>query len=310
MQKRSRKKKQSAPSSGQERFRWQKFEDLVAEIQQELSPDGLVTANDKILGRSGQIRQIDVSVRKSIGEFELLIIVDCKDYKKRIDIKGVEEFIGMVADVGANKGAMVAASGYSDGAKKRAEQAGIDLLRPVHGGDHPWKTLVFVPAVCEATYIQAFSLKLSMTKPQHCSIPMAPDWRTLEIFDMGGRLLGTAQELIFAKWAEQELPPKTAKLRDYEFVQNPIKVRDAMIPGWFSEIEITADLLLKEEYYLGQISLQEARGMANEITKKVFLNNIKMETPAFEHIQKTWRRADSPEELAIDPMFLTRAINI
>jgi hypothetical protein len=79
----------------------------MAEIQAELSlPQATVTLNDKIMGSSGQLRQIDVSVRKKIAQFDVLIVLDAKAHKRKLDIKAVEEFKGLADDVGANKGAM------------------------------------------------------------------------------------------------------------------------------------------------------------------------------------------------------------
>jgi hypothetical protein len=95
-----------------ERVKWRRFEDLVATIQAALAKDAVVTPNDKVIGTlTGVPRQIDVSVRQKAGQFELLIVIDCKDYRRPVDVKDVEEFIGLVQDVGANKGAMVAPNG-------------------------------------------------------------------------------------------------------------------------------------------------------------------------------------------------------
>lgn len=275
-----------------------------------MSPKATVTANDKIVGKSGQTRQIDVSVRERVGEFEVLIVIDCKDYKKRIDIKGVEEFKGLAEDVSANKAAMVAASGYTEGAKRRAQQAGIDLLRPLDSGDHPWKTLIAIPSVCETTYIQAYSLKLENSIPQPFSISGTQDWRTLEIFDLTGKILGTAEELVFQRWAAGNFPLVNDTIEDFQFVKNPIKVRDGLIHHQLCEIKISATLMLKSEFYIGEVPLQEVRGMANELTGKAYLKNIRTETVEFEHIRNSWRKVDNLNELSIDPALTTRAINI
>lgn len=48
-------------------------------------------------------------------------IIDCKKRTKPIDIKDVEQFIGLVADTGANKGTIISSSGFTVGAKKRAK---------------------------------------------------------------------------------------------------------------------------------------------------------------------------------------------
>ena len=44
---------------------------------------------------SGTDRQIDVLVEDTIGQYTIRIVLDCKDYKTRVDIKGVEECAGL-----------------------------------------------------------------------------------------------------------------------------------------------------------------------------------------------------------------------
>jgi len=115
-----------------QRPKWKRFEELVAKIQADLAGDAVVTHNDRIMGRrSGVLRQIDVSIKSRVGQFHLLIVMDCKDYQRPLDVKDVEDFIGLSQDVAANKAALVAMNGYSEAARRRAEDAGIELYRPL-----------------------------------------------------------------------------------------------------------------------------------------------------------------------------------
>src|ERR1035437_9816242 len=102
--------------------KWREFEQLAAEIQRQLAPDARVETNVKLHGkRTGIDRQIDILVQQTVGQYPIRIIIDCKDYKKPVDVKELEAFMGMVEDVGANKGAMVAPSGFTSTAKQRAK---------------------------------------------------------------------------------------------------------------------------------------------------------------------------------------------
>jgi hypothetical protein len=93
---------------------------LVAKIQQQLAPKAEVLHDVKLDGRQSKTkRQIDVLVRENIGQYEIRIIIDCKDYKKPVDVKGVEEFYGLLHDVGAHKGVLVCPKGFSEAAKTR-----------------------------------------------------------------------------------------------------------------------------------------------------------------------------------------------
>src|SRR5436190_8121731 len=125
---------------------WKKFEELAATIQSDLAPDAKVTPNAKLPGKSGALRQVDILIEQRTGQYELRIIVDCKDYKNPVDIKDVETFLGLLSDVGAHKGAMIAANGFTTAAKERAASAGVDLFRLLDTRNQKWPSYVSVPA--------------------------------------------------------------------------------------------------------------------------------------------------------------------
>ena len=115
---------------------WRQLEELVADIQRDLAPGAEVLHNVKLKGRlSGVDRQIDVLVRQSIGQYEMKIAIDCKDHASAVDVKGVEEFFGLVNDVGAHQGAMVSPKGFTAAAKSRAQGYGMALYSPVDTGE-------------------------------------------------------------------------------------------------------------------------------------------------------------------------------
>src|SRR5215831_1699502 len=93
---------------------WKRFEKLVARMYSTLSAEARVKYDDRIVGRmSGIERQIDVSLRTSVPGSDLLLIVQCRDYNRALDVNDVGEFISVVDDVGANKGVMVAQRGFT-----------------------------------------------------------------------------------------------------------------------------------------------------------------------------------------------------
>jgi hypothetical protein len=60
------------------------------------------------------------------------IVIDGKFYRHKVDVKGVEPFIGMMSDIGAHKGLMITQEGYSQAAQDRAyndpEDIELDIL--------------------------------------------------------------------------------------------------------------------------------------------------------------------------------------
>lgn len=60
------------------------YEKIVAAIHRQFAGDANVTENEIITGKSGQPRQIDVSIRTIVdGAYTILVVIDCKNYKRR-----------------------------------------------------------------------------------------------------------------------------------------------------------------------------------------------------------------------------------
>jgi hypothetical protein len=121
------------------------LEILVAKIQERLAPGAEVIHDARLPSRSSKgTRQLDVLLRQRVGQYEMNIALECKDYNRPVDVKGVEEFHGLLQDVGANKGAMVCPRGFTQGAKDRATGLEIDLYSPIDTDPHKWQVRVEV----------------------------------------------------------------------------------------------------------------------------------------------------------------------
>ena len=70
-------------------------------------------------------RQIDVAVFNAGDVSHPLIAVECKRYKRKLNIQDVETFIGMKDDVGAENAILVCPLGFSRAAIRRAKAANV-----------------------------------------------------------------------------------------------------------------------------------------------------------------------------------------
>src|SRR4029077_3068862 len=106
------------------------YERFVFEKFRRLFPDAQVTLNDKIPGKqSGLLREIDISIKMTVGDTEIVYIVQCKDRGKRpADILILGEFSSVIKDVGATKGFLICTSGFAKSNYKYARTLGIELL--------------------------------------------------------------------------------------------------------------------------------------------------------------------------------------
>lgn len=84
---------------------WKKLEKVIADIQRVLAPNAVVQHDERVIGRSGALRKLDVSIRYSLGADPILIIVDCKHHSKdAVDRKEVAGFAEQLEDVRASLG--------------------------------------------------------------------------------------------------------------------------------------------------------------------------------------------------------------
>lgn len=88
-----------------------------------------IKSNVKIIGRYSKVeRQIDILVECNIAGFIFKIVVDCKYYNKKVDVKHVESFIGMINDLdGVQKGLIITEKGFTKAAINRAFNNPFDI---------------------------------------------------------------------------------------------------------------------------------------------------------------------------------------
>ena len=111
---------------------WKKYEREIHTEFRLLFPEAQVLWNQKLEGRSGAMRQVDVLIRDRAAGRTVNIVVDGKCFNRKVDVGVVESFTGLVRDVRADRGILVTNVGYTSGALKRAQSEGrgieLDIL--------------------------------------------------------------------------------------------------------------------------------------------------------------------------------------
>lgn len=106
-------------------------------LQAKLKDDGLSKLCafhlKKYRGKSGQEHEIDVSFEVALGELDLLILVECKEYARKVGVEDIMTFSYRMQDIGAHKGLIVTTTGFQEGAVKIAKAQRIGLLVAVKG---------------------------------------------------------------------------------------------------------------------------------------------------------------------------------
>lgn len=109
--------------------KWLFYQKAVARLKESFKDCDVVHDHTVIGRRSGVDRQVDIWLSTTVGgKHQVNVAVECKCYETTpISIKDVDAFYGFLDDVGAQKGVLISNTGFTNGAKKRADGSTVEL---------------------------------------------------------------------------------------------------------------------------------------------------------------------------------------
>lgn len=116
---------------------WREYEIYITRQFQRLFPNTSIQHNVRREGLMSRTkRQIDILIEGKVAGFDLSIIVDCKYFNKKVNVKDVESFLSFLQDLKASKGILITSIGYSEAAFNRATYDSQDIeLRIINFDD-------------------------------------------------------------------------------------------------------------------------------------------------------------------------------
>lgn len=291
--------------------KWKKFEQLVHKLQVSLSPDSKITLDDRIIGSiTGVERQIDISVKKTVGQFEILIVIDCKDYKHPVDVKSVEEFIGLVGDVKANKGALVSSNGFTEAAKTRAKNSGINLYRLIDAEDHDWKSYVAIPMVCDFRSLGEGNFVVKSSSPSILKEISQQNPKLIPVYNKDHQQIGTPLLLLWNKWNKREIPDEPKLHIGINISTEPTFVKSQS--GIYEQVKFEGNFEVVQKFYFGELPLTKISGFRDEVSGHLVLpGNFEITTDLIDviEVEEKWLRIPSIEALAVKPTMILTALD-
>ncbi|WP_374972953.1 restriction endonuclease [Spongiibacter marinus] len=107
---------------------WRDYEIYIHKHFERLFPEANIQHDVKREGIFSKTqRQIDILIEGKIAGFPLTIVVDCKYFSKKVDVKQVESFLSFLADLKVSKGVLITNGGYTDAAFNRATYDAQDV---------------------------------------------------------------------------------------------------------------------------------------------------------------------------------------
>jgi Restriction endonuclease len=279
--------------------KWKRFERLAYEIQKELAGDAEIKFDDSIVGVDSKVpRQIDISIRKHVGQYAILIVIDCKDYAEPLDVKDVETFSALVRDVRANRGAMIVSSSFTPAALNIAKNEGIDTYRLVDTENVDWKTYAVLPCLLERTYLKRFAFRFSSVPFKGFEIPSSvKEMMTVPFCAPDGTPVGTLSEMLRGKWDKAEMPRSAG--------EHTVLLGDDLVHthyGRESHSKIVAITQVTTEYYFGPLPVK-LRGLQDFQTGGVITRTLTTDAIEPAKIERgedpNWKRIDDLAQLAV-----------
>lgn len=100
---------------------WRDYEKRVYQEMVRIYPYANIHHNVRLPGRfSRTTRQVDILVTGIAGGLLYRTVVDTKLYNRKIDVKHIEQFIGMIEDLDCSHGMIVSEKGFTPAAEFRA----------------------------------------------------------------------------------------------------------------------------------------------------------------------------------------------
>ena len=107
---------------------WKEYEIYVHKHFRKIFPDANILYNVRRIGIISKTkRQIDILVEEKVAGFDITVVIDCKYFNKKVDVKCVESFISFLHDLKASKGILITNKGYSEAAFNRASNDTQDI---------------------------------------------------------------------------------------------------------------------------------------------------------------------------------------
>jgi hypothetical protein len=285
--------------SDYERFVYNKFQQLFS--------DARVTLNDRIPGRQSDLRrEIDISIRITVGDAEILYIVQCKDRGKRpADIQVLGEFSSVIKDVGAAKGFLICTSGFAKTNYRYARTLGIELLTIEDIESDRWHVEIQVPLIyikkninyiLDATIIPNEEL---VAKNQTQAIHVDLDINIARIsYDLG------ATSTTISKYLRSWIAKAGSFLGDtvdIDLVQPGFRLRIAST--WLACEDLRIKLTSDRKYYLKYLTPTEYSQVRDHLRDTVLPLHLKLSGPG--QLDDSFIQIPSADSPVQAPVFVT-----
>lgn len=271
------------------------FEKVTAELHKYFTSSASVKHNQKLMGKSGIFRQIDVLIEDNMATYSLKIVVDCKYYSKKVDINDVGEVWDIVDDVRANLGVIVSNAGFTDGAVKRANELGrLKLCSILDLENKEFSINIALPVICEFRQPK-FQFHVSGSDP---NMNLYSDPKVMLIEKKGDNRVSSIWNEFLNMWNEDKISHDVGSHR-IDFSPSEWRM---LGPYGRSEFEILGvDYEVIPRFYLGLVPLVEGKGIVDIQEHILKTKGFTMDKIDVVDVEANWEKFEKLEDIKTKP---------
>ena len=166
--------KRHMPKAGTE------YQELVALVAKALDPKADIQTGQWIEGPDGD-REVDVAVWGTVDGAPHFIHIECKDWKRPVDIQAIDNLDSKRRHLSADAAMLYSNSGFTKNALRKAERVGIDAVSAMAAGNRLIRPMIERELVAKRLSVDTFQMTPTKT-PRHAYSHTFPDvlWKTTD----------------------------------------------------------------------------------------------------------------------------------
>lgn len=185
------------------------YQEIVGLVRQALDPDAQVNTGQWIEGPDGQ-RDMDVEVRGTLNGESHFVLVECKDWKRKVGIDVVDALESKRRDLGADSAAIYSNSGFTEPALRKGKRVGIRLFSALRAGDSRIRFILHREAVAKVRLVTKYSINLFGDEEELKKL--SDDWTPLDIEYAGKPLVNFFRDESLETLKQQEKMANTVTI--------------------------------------------------------------------------------------------------
>jgi len=125
-------------------------------------------------------------------------------------------------------------------------------------------------------------------------------WTQTVVLNRERKALGTSFDTAMKKWNEGRFPMEPGEHPDLNIFDEPVLIDNGyndVVP-----VELTVNLLVKQELYFGELPISKISGFKDELSGKVITNAFTVGILSPDEVERNWQRIASEAELPMPPV--------